>query len=489
MVDVVYQPAVDRKTYVITPSNDDPVSTGYDSPHTTMQKQGLRDAVDNINQESQEEHAALYPEDNQDQNSEEPYYEGDYEPESQQHPQKPRKKSKKKQDLNNYASRQREEKERLERMRAIEREEHLRELQQKEEEKQFIEQSYRLKLEEKDIDDSIQKVSNVYLDAKKDHDYEIELEAGRVLQQLDSKKLDINRNLQYLNEEANSKFAPQVSQEEKEIEEAIEAEFINFSDKRELKSPHYYEFLKEYPICNPYHEDYDRDLNKVIHGIRKELYQDLKINGESSYIGSPEYFSEVKERIAIHFNQKKSPQRRQTRNNRQFDDQDYDNYNEEDDMTYNRNRDGGGQTFIATNFGDQYDEGYAPDYDPSFRKSSDFRNEEGSFVSNDGRAVSRGAPQENPNYYRGPKGRPSQRNAQPQNREGNHRSPPTSPVSRDGYARDRRTNPRFDPAFEQQIQDTSRKMVGMVHPDGTRMNDQERYEYYRNYFANQDGDY
>lgn len=483
MVDVVYQPAVDRKTYVITPSDDDSVSTGYDSPHATMQKQSLRDTVEDINQESFQEHEALYPEDTQDQHLDNPDFEGDYEPESLQHPQKPRKKSKKKQDLDNYGTRVREEKERLERMRSIEREEHIRELQQKEEEKQFIEQSYRLKLEEKDIDESIQKVSNVYLDAKKDQDYEIELEAGRVLQQLDSKKLDINRNLQYLNEEANSKLIPQISQEEKEMEEAIEAEFINFSDKRELKSAHYYEFLKEYPICNPYHEDYDRDLNKEIYDIRKELNRDLKINGESAFIGSPEYFEEVKERIAVHFNQKKSPKRRQARNNPQFDDQNYDNYNGEDDMSYNPNRGGGGQTFIATNFGDQYDEGYAPDYDPSFRKSSDFRNEEGSFVGNDGNTVSRGAPQENPNYYRGPKGRPYQRNAAPQNRGGNHRSPPTSPVSRDGYARDRRTNPRFDPAFEQQMKNMSQKMVGMEHVGGPRMNEAERYEFYRNYFA------
>lgn len=364
-------------------------------------------------------------------------------------------------------------------------------LQQKEEEKRFIQKTYELELQKRKVDEEIGKVSDVLFQAKENQDVQTEIDANILLQKLVNRQAYVERDISHVTEEVRAfqdlMQEPEVDPAQAQIEQLAEQELYNYSDRRELQSPHYSEFLERYSICNPYHPDYDRDLNDEIWQLRKKHNRDLKVNGESAFIGSAEYYQEVEDMISSHFGrtqQQSSRRRGRPPTGRQaengYEDEYFDpqQYQAPNDTYY-------GDTqmpqITIRPFEEHYDSNYAPNHDPSFRKRTDERDQTGGFVGG-------GAP--NPHYQQPYQ---QQRPYQQQPYERQEYTPrgggydqgythpndyaPVSPVSRDG--RRQPSAVRLDP----RVETIAIAMKGMVDPrTGRELNQAERIEYYRREF-------
>lgn len=267
-----------------------------------------------------------------------------------------------------------QEKERYERQLAAEKAIYEQHLEHERNEKERVQ----LQLKKRDLDDGISKISNVMLDAKINQDHESEIHSNILLQKYLAEQHKLDDKINIL--EQNS--APvEVDHEQQEYEEILQQELYRISDTRDLKSPAYSTFLQKYPICNPYHPDYDREIAEEVWGVRKSYNRQLKIDGHSQYIGQPDYYEDVDEIIDNHFGKSKQPSKPQNRG------QPVDQYGD-NSMRYENS---GGKHTVSVSDGEHYDAGYAPNYDPGFRKSTDYRNNDGQFA--DGSAPSRGQPQ------------------------------------------------------------------------------------------------
>lgn len=332
-------------------------------------------------------------------------------------------------------------------------------LQRERDDKERMQRSYELALEKNRLNDDISKVSSVLMSAKQDQDIQTEIDANIVLQKLVNQQGQIDR-------EASQLRAPEpvVDEDEEKFDQLAAQELYKFSDARDLKSPVYGEFLEKYPICNPYSSDYDRDLAEEIWQLRKDHNRQIKIDGMSSYIGSEEYYEEVQDLIEARFNKsrRKAAPRPRAQQQHQGD----------QDMNYAQN--GTGHT-ISIGDNDQYGEDYAPNYDPSFRKSGDTRDPDSGGASGYRQAQ---APQQ---QYR-PEPQQQQRYAQQgygsaRQDPYQQRQAPVAPVSRDGYSQTRYAQQL--PELDHIEMNMARSMQGMRFPNGKTMNENDRVMEYR----------
>lgn len=333
-------------------------------------------------------------------------------------------------------------------------------LQRERDDKERMQRSYELALEKNRLNEDISKVSGVLMSAKEDQSYDTEIEANLVLQRLVNKQFELEREEQSLR-------VPEAvfDEDEAQFDQMAAQELYKFSDARDLKSPVYGEFLEKYPICNPYSADYDRDLAEEIWQLRKDYNRQIKIDGMSSYIGSEEYYDEVQDLIAARFNKSRRKAAPRTRQQPQ--------YQGDQDMNYGQN--GTGHT-ISIGDNDQYGADYAPNYDPSFRKSGDNRDPES------GGAAGYRQPQAHQQQYR-----PEPQQYQPgynqqgygasRNEPQQQRQAPVAPVSRDGYSQTRYIQQL--PELDHNEMNMARAMQGMRFPNGKAMNENDRVMEYR----------
>jgi hypothetical protein len=286
-------------TFVIDTKTDNHTSAYVDPLMELSQKTGLVDVINEVNAQSQDERAQIQD------NFENPQYnindnnQQNYEIESEIHNDDQRssndhqrRKRKAKQHSNAYAIRQSAEKERQEKVFAA-KEAMMREaLEQKEIENNLIAEKYRLELEKRSIEDNIQKATDVFINAKHNNDYDNEIKALNLSQEFISEKKEIERDIQNIALKEQM-YANPMPDPRDEYQEILSQKLQQYSDSRDLNSEHYSTFLERQPVCNPHHPDYDENLAQKIWEIRSEINNDLKINGESSYIGTPDYYEEV----------------------------------------------------------------------------------------------------------------------------------------------------------------------------------------------------
>jgi len=337
---------------------------------------------------------------------------------------------------------------------------HQQALQREKEEKEHIRKTYALALEKQKVEENISKVSTVLREARVDQDIQTEVDASIILQKLVNQQANIDREASQLYLQSQ----PEES-EESEFDQAALQELSRISDPRDLRSPAYAAFLEKFPICNPFSDDYDSDLAKEIWTLRKEHNRDLKISGMSSYIGDPDYYSEIQDLVSDHFNKSKKPRRTTQRQQQPRYEESYDTG---EDMNYYQR---GTEHKITFGQNDQYDSNYGPNYDPNFRKTSDYRNEDGGVQ---GRSVPQ--PQNRPPLYQNRQGYyPPVVQPQYDRRVAPPNYAPVAPVNRDNYGRQSMDLPELD-MIERNM---ARAMVGMTHPDGRMMNENERIMEYR----------
>lgn len=421
---------------------------------------------------------------------------------------KPSKKTKNKKPISatsGYANRYKEEKEKLERQFAAKEAMLQEEIRQKDIQNQYIEENYKLQLHKKELEEGISNVSEVILDSQKNQDHDSALKGTILLTKLVKNNEDVDRDLEQINSALKNNQL--VNQEEEP--DQVEVYLSNRFDPREAASPYFTEFLKNYPVCNPYDEEFDPDLADVIWNIRKQESSKLKISNQGDQIGSDSYFREIDARINEHYfgNEKKKQTKKSYKQAAQaapeFDDQEYDNDQQyDDDQQYpegedNMNFNEKNSVNVPMQWGEHYDEGYAP---TRGSKSSDYRESgTGGYVGGNGMPMGGGG-QYNPNHYRGPQGQryqaPQQQHPQgyPPQRQGQYGPPQqqsyrgggsVQPVNRGDY-RNGPNNSRvaLDPVFRDQIKKMSQVMSGMCYPDGTLMNPDEREQTYIDWFSN-----
>jgi hypothetical protein len=333
-------------------------------------------------------------------------------------------------------------------------------LQREREDKERMQRSYELALEKNRVNDDIAKVSGVLMSAKEDQRYDTEIEANLLLQKLVNQQSHLER------EEQDLRISESVvDPEEEQLDQLAAEELYKLSDARDLRSPVYGEFLEKYPICNPYSSDYDRDLAEEIWQIRKDHNRQIKIDGMSSYIGTEEYYEEVQDLIEARFNKSRRKAAPRTRQQPQ--------YQGDHDMNYAQN--GTGHT-ISIGDNDQYSADYAPNYDPSFRKSGDTRDPESGGAS--GYRQPQQSRREPEPYYRPQQqGYAQQGYGQTSNEPYQQRQAPVAPVSRDGYTQTRYAQQL--PELDHVEMNMARAMQGMRFPNGKAMNENDRIMEYR----------
>jgi hypothetical protein len=434
------------------------------------------------------------------------------------HPQeakRPPKKQKNKKTIpttSGYAHRHKEEKEKLERHFAAKEAMLQEEIRQKELQNQFIKKNYQLQLESRELDEKISEVSEVIIDAQKNQDHPNALKGTMLLTKFVQHQEDIEKDLKSINnaiEDSNQEIA---EEEPDQVEVYLRDRF----DPREAASPYFTEFLKNYPVCNPYDEEFDQELAEEIWDIRKQEARKLKIKNQGDLIGSDSYFRDIDSKINERYlgNEKKKQSQKSYKQapsvDPEEDGEQFDDFQQYPEGGDNMNFDEKNSVAVPMAWGEHYDEGYAPTRGV---KSSDYRDSgTGGYVGGNGMPLGGGG-QYNPNHQRGPNGQryqappPMQRQQGPygptqggpygpnqsygpnQNGYGPQQSyrggGNVQPVNRGDY----RNNPNnarvpLDPVFRDQIRKMSNVMVGMVYPDGTQMNPQEREQVYIDWFSN-----
>mgnify|MGYP001615376443 FL=1 len=147
-----------------------------------------------------------------------------------------------------------------------------------------------LDFEKKRITNDIQRVSNIMVQAKEEDETQTYVDANRVLHKLLSKESEANDALEYLRDH----YQQETPNDDQEYQRAAEQRFLELSDKKELQSDSYTEWLRENPYYNPYDaENYDADLSNDVHDIKRNFNKFLKSKRNSNFIGTEDYYQEL----------------------------------------------------------------------------------------------------------------------------------------------------------------------------------------------------
>lgn len=220
-------------------------------------------------------------------------------------------------DSSGFAVRQREDREREIRNAQIKEERFLEEIrlrdeeiQRKSEETKLLEENYKLQLAKIKNEENLSKVKDVLLDTKlipikREEDYQLEIDATALLNKLSNEEREIedrySQNVNQINSHIEASKPPEVDPRYAEVEQMLETELRQFSDRNDMNSEHYPEFLEKYPIFNAYSEEYDRELTEEAWNIRKNYNRHLRLTGKSGFIGQQEYYHILDDKIANHF--------------------------------------------------------------------------------------------------------------------------------------------------------------------------------------------
>lgn len=261
--------------------------------HSQRLPDGIRDlaestgvvaAMNQINQTSYDHDQQLRQE-HQLVNEEQPYdprynnYEADqYEAESETRPKKTRRKKGDQRftDMAHKLSLLHQEKEDLEKELRRSRDEHANAM---------------LIMEKQKISNDIDRVSEIMVQAKDEGENQTYVKANRVLHTLISKEADTEREMEDLrrNYQNYSEEVPDT-----EFEQIAEDTFYKLSDKRELNSEAYVDWLKDNPHYNSYDADnFDPELAQEIYHIKSNFNKFLKYNKNADFIGTDDYYPEL----------------------------------------------------------------------------------------------------------------------------------------------------------------------------------------------------
>lgn len=272
--------AYNTDTDTITGINDQIMPDGI---RDLAESTGVVAAMNQINQASYE-HDQQLRYDHQLVNEEQPYdprynnEEEQFEPDTESRPKKTRRKKGDQRftDMAHKLSILHQEKEDLEKELRRSRDEHANSL---------------LIMEKQKISNDIDRVSEIMVQAKDEGETQTYVKANRVLHTLINKEAqtenemeDLRRNYASYDEEV----------PDTEFEKVAEQTFYQLSDKRELNSPAYVEWLKDNPHYNSYDADnFDPDLANEIYTIKSNFNKFLKYNKNADFIGSDDYYPEL----------------------------------------------------------------------------------------------------------------------------------------------------------------------------------------------------
>lgn len=156
-----------------------------------------------------------------------------------------------------------------------------------------------IKLEQKEIQENINKVSELMMQAEQDNDAEARREGAKLMAKLSARETTNERLFEEIQERYKELSKKPVKDPNRDqLNQRIREIHYQQSDPRDLESDHYYGFLKDVPWFNPENtKEYDPDLADEMVKVKKKFNRSLKLNGEADYIGTVDYYEDLKDRF------------------------------------------------------------------------------------------------------------------------------------------------------------------------------------------------
>lgn len=156
-----------------------------------------------------------------------------------------------------------------------------------------------LKLEQREIQERLNKVSDLMIQAEQENDLEAKREGAKLLAKLTARESHNERvfeDIQSRYQEITQKPVRDPNLER--LNERIREIYYEQSDPRDLESDYYPSFLKKTPWFDPKNtKEYDSDLSQEMMSVKKKFNRSLKLSGESDYIGTKDYYDDLYDRF------------------------------------------------------------------------------------------------------------------------------------------------------------------------------------------------
>lgn len=148
-----------------------------------------------------------------------------------------------------------------------------------------------LENEQKAYDDKLNRLSSIMMQAQKIEDEKTYVDANIIMNDLVSKKNKVSEALNEIQQQYNQQDIEEQENFYREAEERLKKN----SDDRDLRSEHYIDLLREFPILDPFdQENYDHDFaTEFFQNERKHYNRQLKIQKKANHIATPGYYNEI----------------------------------------------------------------------------------------------------------------------------------------------------------------------------------------------------
>ena len=192
-----------------------------------------------------------------------------------------------------------------------------------------------LKLEQKEINDNLKKVSNIMIQAKEEDDNATYVKANLLMNKLSLKEAENERAYSQIQDRYNQ-YQQDVPDDDREQE--VMQQLIKRADPRDLKSEYFNDFLNDHPYADARNlDEFDPDLADEFFSHKKKFDKALKLERRSNYIGTADYYDELNDVIKDEMHSK-SYRRNKTQNRRQNQYQDEPSFDDDDDYNYEEDK-------------------------------------------------------------------------------------------------------------------------------------------------------
>ena len=153
-----------------------------------------------------------------------------------------------------------------------------------------------LKLEQKEINENLKKVSDIMVQAKDEGDHTTYVKANLLSNKLTMKEAENERAYAQIQERYSQYDHETVEDNSQEL--AIQ-EIAKRADPRDLRSEYFDPFLKEHPYADARNgREFDPDLADELFSHKKKFDKSLKLSRQADYIGTPDYYKELNDVLA-----------------------------------------------------------------------------------------------------------------------------------------------------------------------------------------------